>query len=108
MKLALPLIRNIHVNNCVNCKHYKAFRYGNFGSYGQCTIYGIKDIESGKIHYDFAHSCRSDETKCGIDGIYFEEQKNIALKIASRVNYQAIFLFPFIILVGAPIMLMLS
>jgi len=75
-------IQNINIPSCRNCVHYKPTSYNDFDSHiNRCEIFGKKDIVTDKISYDFADSCRENETKCGINGTYFEQEKNIEFKI---------------------------
>jgi hypothetical protein len=76
-------IRNINIPSCKKCIHYKPAPY-NFDfttSYNRCEKFGEKDIITDKIKYDFAELCRNDESKCGKEGKYFEEEENLDMKI---------------------------
>ena len=77
------IIKNINVPSCRNCVHYNPPYYGDFSaSYSKCKKFGTKDIITNTISYnDYADTTRQDETKCGIEGKYFEEEKNINFKI---------------------------
>jgi hypothetical protein len=76
------MIKNINMPSCRNCIHYKPkFFYDYSSSFNKCNYFGIKDIETGIITYDYTSSFRSDENKCGINGTYFEQDKNIKFKI---------------------------
>jgi hypothetical protein len=77
------IIKNINIPSCRNCIHYKPSYYTNdfTGSYSNCDNFGDKNIVSNKISYDSAEMCRNDENKCGNEGKYFEQEKNIELKI---------------------------
>ena len=44
-------------------------------TFGKCQKFGRKNIVSGKINYNFADVCRTDEFKCGFNGKYFVEEK---------------------------------
>lgn len=83
MKDTTKIIKNIDIPACRNCIHYKPFRFNTdfSGSYSECGKFGNKDIITDKISYDFANSCRRDESLCGNDGIYFEREPNINMKI---------------------------
>jgi hypothetical protein len=75
-------IRNINVPACKNCIHYKPNMYNEFTSdKSTCGNFGYKDIITGEIKYDFAHFCRNDEDKCGKEGKFFSEEKNINIKL---------------------------
>ena len=76
-------IRNINIPSCKKCIHYKPAPY-NFdftSSYNRCEKFGEKDIINDKIKYDFAELCRSNESQCGKEGKYFEEEENLDMKI---------------------------
>ncbi len=77
------IIKNINVPSCKNCIHYKPKLLDQdfTSTFNKCEKFGEKDIITDKITYKFADSCRNDETKCGFEGKYFEEEKNITLKI---------------------------
>jgi hypothetical protein len=46
----------------------------------KCLKYGKKNTHDGKIHYEFADSCRKDKEKCGEKGLNYEEEPNLAIK----------------------------
>ena len=79
------IIRNVNFPACKNCIHYKPSAYNTFASdLNKCEKFGDKNINTDKISYDYADTCREDETKCGIEGKYFEEEKNLNMKIATH------------------------
>jgi hypothetical protein len=85
-------IRNINIPSCKKCIHYKPTSY-NFEfttSYNRCEKFGEKDIITDNIKYDFAELCRNDESKCGKEGKYFEEEENLDMKI---FMHKSIYLF---------------
>jgi hypothetical protein len=77
------IIKNINIPSCRNCVHYKASTYNNeFTSLlNTCEKFGEKNIVTDEIKYNYADTCRNDETKCGHEGKYFEEEKNMNMKI---------------------------
>jgi len=77
------IIKNINIPSCKNCIHYKPSYYINdfTGYYSECDNFGDKNIITNKISYYSAEMCRNDENKCGNEGKYFEQEKNIELKI---------------------------
>jgi len=77
------IIKNINIPSCKNCIYYKPNRYNNdFTSIlNKCENFGEKNIITDEITYNYADSCRSDENKCGKEGKYFIEEKNINFKI---------------------------
>jgi hypothetical protein len=77
------IIKNINIPSCRNCVHYKpSYSTTDFtGSFNKCHKFGNKNIITNKISYDYADMCRNNENKCGNEGKYFEEEKNVELKI---------------------------
>ena len=77
------IIKNINIPSCKNCIHFKPNMYDNdFASpFIKCEKFGVKDIITDKITYDYADLARNDESRCGKEGKYFEEEKNINMKI---------------------------
>jgi hypothetical protein len=78
------MIKNAHIPGCRNCIYYKpSTSDSEFAStLSRCEKFGEKNIVTNEIKYSFADSCRSDESKCGLEGRYFEEEPNIDLKVA--------------------------
>jgi hypothetical protein len=80
-----PFIRNFNIPSCKNCIHYRPSIHNEFTStLNKCTLFGEKDIITDEITYDYADTCRRDETKCGPVGFGFKKEKNIQLKIANH------------------------
>lgn len=77
------IIKNINVPSCRNCIYYKPSVFGDeFSSiFSKCEKFGEKNIITNEISYDYTESCRNNELKCGNEGKYFEEEKNINRKI---------------------------
>jgi hypothetical protein len=51
---------------CKNCIHF-------IGDEIECRKFGDTNLITGKVTYHSARSVRENETKCGIDAIYFKE-----------------------------------
>lgn len=81
--IKINTIKDIELPSCRNCIYYKPSVYSNdFTSpTSKCEKIGKKNILTGKISYDFADSCRNDELKCGKEGKYFEEEKELGMKM---------------------------
>jgi hypothetical protein len=77
------IIRNFYFPSCKNCVFYKppSDTFSFTSTLSKCEKFGEKNILTDEIIYDYADSCRSDEAKCGKEGNYFEEEKNIEGKI---------------------------
>jgi hypothetical protein len=98
------IIKNAHIPACRNCINYKPSTIGFTDSLSRCEKFGVKNIVTNEIRYDFAESCRTDESKCGLQGKYFEEEPNIDLKVAKhyireKIPYLCIFIFPIMTLI---------
>ena len=66
-------VRNANVPTCTNCKFYKPQPYLNFQSeLNRCGKFGYKDVYSGEVFNDYVSTCRTDESKCGMEGKEFE------------------------------------
>jgi hypothetical protein len=75
-------IKNIDLPSCKNCIYYKPPIFSDFTtSLAKCEYFGTKNIQSDIIIYDYADSCRKYDDKCGLEGKYFKEAKNIDFKI---------------------------
>ena len=66
-------IKNKNSKLCINCIHFieDKTNYQDDTLYGRCKMFGEQNIIIGEIKHDFASLCRYDNTKCGIDGKYF-------------------------------------
>jgi hypothetical protein len=89
--VTLPLIRgdkiikNIDLPSCRNCMYYKPNTYNDFAStLNKCEKFGMKDIITDEIHYDFADLCRRDEDKCGNKGQFFTIEENLPAKMITH------------------------
>lgn len=92
------IIKNMDFPSCKNCIYYKPNLMDRdfTSSLNKCEKFGVKDIITDKITYNYADSCRNDETKCGIEGKYFEEEKNINLKL---IKHNIVTNIPYILIV---------
>jgi hypothetical protein len=65
-------------NHCVNCKYYipEHFNYPLDGwgekQIGWCSKFGKHHLVTGELEYDNALVSRIHESKCGIDGKYYQ------------------------------------
>jgi len=75
-------IKNVNVNPCRNCIYYKSDGYSS--TLSECKKFGEKNIISNEIRYEYADHCRNDESQCGKEGKYFEEDKYANLKILQQ------------------------
>lgn len=75
MKFTNKIIRNAEFSACKNCVYYRTSSWSNdfVDPFNKCEKFGIKDVVTDKITYDFADSCRTDENLCGKSGKYFEK-----------------------------------
>ena len=80
------IIKNINIPSCKNCIYYKPNNFNNdfTSTFNKCEKFGEKNIITDIITYNFADLCRNDESMCGNEGKYFEEEKNIKFKITKH------------------------
>jgi hypothetical protein len=91
-------ILNYNLKSCRNCIHFQPSPTDDFdSSFAKCNYFGKKDVVTNKITYDFADSCRMDESKCGMHAKYFKEEPNVDFKI---MKHQLLKNAPFTILVS--------
>ena len=66
-------IKNKNSKLCINCIHFigDKMNYPDDTLYGKCKMFGETNLITGEIEYDYASMCRHDNTKCGINGKYF-------------------------------------
>lgn len=75
------IIKNINLPSCRNCIYYQTKNLNpEFSSLNKCEKFGEKDIVNGMIKYDYANSCRENESKCGKEGKYYIEDTNFIMK----------------------------
>ena len=76
------IIKNIDLPSCRNCIYFTPPLYSEFtSSISRCEKFGTKDIHTDIVTYEFADLSRKDENRCGLQGKYFEEEKNIQFKM---------------------------
>ena len=79
------IIKNINIPSCRNCIYFKPQTGSDFTScLSKCEKFGEKNILTDEIKNYYADSCRNDEEKCGLQGKYFIEEKNIDIKILTH------------------------
>jgi len=92
MKITGKIIRNIDLPSCVNCIHYRPSGLYNAFS-NTCEKFGTKDVVTGKITYNYADSCRSDNTLCGKEGNHFEKEPRLWLKKVKHTLFRPMTFF---------------
>jgi hypothetical protein len=102
LSVSATKIKNINVPACRNCIFYKPDVYGDeFGSpYSRCEKFGEKNIITNEIKYDFAEDCRKDETKCGIQGRYFDETNSELKMLYYRWKKNLPYVFIIMLIIG--------
>lgn len=81
--IKLHTIKNLGLPICSNCIHFIEYK-NNYpydpvpdSSFSKCKKFGEKDLVNGEITYKYASLCRDDELKCGIKGVFYEENKEL-------------------------------
>ena len=77
-------IKNIEIPSCRNCIYYKLDYSDPRYTYNKCSLFGKMDIITGEIKYDLARDCRTNEMKCGLQGVHFEKDKLLKTKLFLR------------------------
>jgi hypothetical protein len=103
MNYIQPGIQNMNIPSCRNCIHYQPSNNNSdfTSNFSTCAKYGKKDIITDKITFVYTDSCRMDESKCGIEGKYFEQEQNLQQKI---IIHTIIHNSPYIITLLLPIL----
>ena len=75
------IIKNINLPSCRNCIYYQSKNLNpDFSSLNKCEKFGEKDIVNGMIKYEYANSCRENDSKCGKEGKYYVEDTIFFMK----------------------------
>ena len=94
------IITNINIPSCKNCIFYKPNNDREFASsLNLCEKFGEKNIITDEIEYDSVYRCRNNEEKCGKEGIFFQEEPNIQLKIFKHSLVKNAFFNVYIIII---------
>jgi hypothetical protein len=72
-------IKNFGAPKCITCKNYIPYAV-NLDSFAKCKKFGVTNLVSGEIYYDYADSCRQSELKCGTNGKYYIHDEYHRLK----------------------------
>lgn len=75
------IIRNINAPACIDCIYFDKYVSKDMWSIDEkltrlskCTKFGVKNVVSGEIHYDYAHNCRSSNQMCKESGVFFSKK----------------------------------
>lgn len=76
-------VKNYNFNSCKNCKFFipDTYYYDFTWEFNKYNKFGVKNIVSDKIDFDYAKSCRNDDSKCGVEGKFFEKEPNLYSKV---------------------------
>ena len=69
-------IRGGDLKPCISCKYFlpdNITHPTSNPSLAKCMKFGVKNIVSNVITYDFAEKCRDDPTKCDESAIFYEK-----------------------------------
>jgi hypothetical protein len=88
----LSTIRNIDIPSCKDCIYYRTKLFnGDFTSpLNKCSQFGEKNIFTGEIKYDYADTCRNEESKCGKQGIEFKKEPRLWLKNLKHIAFRPV------------------
>lgn len=95
MKINSKIIRNIEFPSCKNCVYYRpsCLRNEFTSTFNKCDKFGVKNVVTDEITYNFADLCRSDESLCGKEGKHFERQPRLWLKKLKHRMFRPLTLF---------------
>ena len=79
--------KNVNIPACKNCIYYKSDDGFFDSTTNKCEKFGEKNIVTNEIKYDYADLCRKDDSKCGKEAKYFEQEPNMFLK---KIKYALI------------------
>jgi len=75
------IIKNMEFPACKNCIYYKPNINREFTSpLSKCEKFGVKDVVTDEITYDYADSARVTKAKCGEEGKYFLKDPQLRIK----------------------------
>jgi hypothetical protein len=93
------IITNINLPSCKNCIFHKPNSHIDFAStLSLCEKFGEKNIITDNITYEYADVCRNNESKCGKEGRFFEEQPNTGVKMAMHFIVKNVFINIYILI----------
>jgi len=72
---------------CKDCKHFIPYKE-------ECILFGHADLVNGKNDYNYAKTARNNETKCGEDAKYFQENTNKIITVPYYFILHAIRYWP--------------
>jgi len=67
-------IHNINLPSCTDCIHFQK-NYWNIHE-SRCKYFGMKNVVTGKIKYEYADLCRRDNQSCGLQGKHFQNYRS--------------------------------
>jgi len=88
-------IINFNEPVCKKCVYYRNSITGP--TFGTCKQFGVKDVVTGNVFYNYAEICRTNENKCGQKGKFFKPEKQPKLFLRNLTKYPYIFLGGFIV-----------
>ena len=88
----LGTILNIENPACKDCIYYRTKLFGgDFTSpLNKCSQFGEKNVITGEITYDYADTCRSNDSKCGNSGKKFKKEPRLWLKKLKHVLFRPV------------------
>jgi len=70
-------IKNSNYPICKSCAYFlnpvDETKRGSY-EFGKCNLFGVQNVVSGEIKYEFAEICRTNQYKCNMTGKYYKEK----------------------------------
>ena len=94
-----PTIKNAQFPSCKDCIHFIPDKYNlKYASQSsKCKQFGKKDVVTDKITYQYAYTCRVDESLCGTNGKHFKQDAYIQWKM---LGHKTVYLLPYILFIS--------
>lgn len=80
-------IKNTKLPVCKFCSHFVIPKQAS-SEYGKCSLFGVKNVVTGRIDYDLASKIIDDEEKCGTLGkLWVSEETNVYLRKSAIIDF---------------------
>ena len=68
------IIEKLDLPVCKDCKYYNKLMYPKETTVGKCYKFGVKNLVTGDIWYEYAEIRRNHHNTCGETGKFFEKK----------------------------------
>ena len=105
---------NNNNNICRNCKHFRPNNtwtpMNNNIKYGICMYptHSTTDVVTGRVSYEKAEAMRSDPDACGVQGVWYEMERNDAKRIERELRQNSMAPFGLVLVTWIAIIILAS